>query len=73
CKASLQKLCALFALTQIEKNKGWYLEHDYMEGVKTKAIRKQINKLVWEVRQEAVPLVEAFKIPDSCLSAPIVV
>ncbi|MCB0490460.1 MAG: acyl-CoA dehydrogenase family protein, partial [Cyclobacteriaceae bacterium] len=36
CKASLQKLCALFALTQIEKNKGWYLEHDYMEGVKTK-------------------------------------
>lgn len=73
CKASLQKLCALFALTQIEKNKGWYLEHDYMEGVKTKAIRKQINKLVWEVRQEAVPLVEAFKIPDSCLGAPIVV
>ncbi|MCA6407990.1 MAG: hypothetical protein IM575_02595, partial [Cytophagales bacterium] len=24
-----------------------------------------------EVRQEAVPLVDAFKIPESCLAAPI--
>lgn len=73
CKAVLKKLCDLFALTQIEKNKGWYLEHDYMTGVKTKAIRKLINKLCWEIRQEAVPLVDAFNIPDSCLAAPIIV
>jgi acyl-CoA oxidase len=73
CKAVLKKLCALFALSQLEKNKGWYLEHDYMEGIKTKAIRKLINKLCWEVRKEAVPLVEAFDIPDSCLAAPIAV
>lgn len=72
CKAVLKKLCDLFALTQIEKNKGWYLEHDYMEGVKTKAIRKLINRLCWEIRQEAVPLVDAFNIPESCLGAPIV-
>lgn len=71
CKASLHTLCALFALTQIEKNKGWYLEHGYMEGVKTKAIRKLVNELCWEVRQVAVPLVDAFNIPDSCLGAPI--
>ena len=73
CKVVLKKLCDLFALSQIEKNKGWYLEHDYMEGVKTKAIRKLINKLCWEIRQEAVPLVDAFNIPESCLAAPIVV
>ncbi len=73
CKAVLKKLCDLFALSQIEKNKGWYLEHDYMAGSKTKAIRKLINKLCWEIRQEAVPLVEAFMIPKSCLAAPIVV
>jgi acyl-CoA oxidase len=71
CKAALVKLCSLFALSQIEKNKGWYLEHGYMEGVKTKAIRKVVNELCWEVRQEAVPLVDAFKIPDSLLGAPI--
>lgn len=71
CKAILTQLCQLFALSQIEKNKGWYLEHDYMAGVKTKAIRREINQLCMQIRENAVPLVEAFKIPDSCLVAPI--
>jgi acyl-CoA oxidase len=67
----LKKLCSLFALSLMEENKGWYLEQGYMEGVKTKAIRKMINQLCWEIRKDAVPLVEAFDIPDSCLAAPI--
>ncbi|MBX2893889.1 MAG: acyl-CoA dehydrogenase family protein [Cyclobacteriaceae bacterium] len=71
CKAVLKKLCDLFALSQITKNKGWYLEQGYMEGVKTKAIRKLVNQLCWEVRQDAVPLTDAFNIPESCLAAPI--
>ncbi|MEQ9008402.1 MAG: acyl-CoA dehydrogenase, partial [Ekhidna sp.] len=73
CKDALTKLCQLFALSQIEKNKGWYLEHDYMTGSKTKAIRKMVNQLCWEVRQDAVALVDAFNIPDNCLSALIAV
>jgi acyl-CoA oxidase len=73
CQAILRRLCQLFALSQIDINKGWYLENGYMDGVKTKAIRKLVNQLCWDIRQEAVPLVEAFKIPDSCLAAPIVV
>ncbi len=71
CKAVLKKLCDLFALSQIDKNKGWYLEQDYMAGVKTKAIRKLINQLCWDIRQQAVPLTDAFKIPENCLAAPI--
>jgi acyl-CoA oxidase len=70
-RAVLSKLCSLFALTQIEKNKGWYLENGYMEGVKTKAIRKLTDRLCTELRDDAVPLVDAFNIPASCL-APIV-
>lgn len=73
CQAVLKKLCDLFALSMIDENKGWYLEQGYMEGVKTKAIRKLMNQLCWEIRQEAVPLVNAFKIPDSCLAAPIAI
>ncbi len=72
CKKVLTKLCQLFALSQMEKNRGWYLESGYMEGGKTKAIRKMVNQLCWDIRQEAVPLVDAFKIPESCL-APIAV
>ncbi len=42
-----------------------------MEGVKTKAIRKLVNQLCWDIRQEAVPLADAFGIPKGCLAAPI--
>jgi len=73
CKKVLKKLCDLFALSQMDKNKGWYLEQSYMEGSKTKAIRKLVNQLCWEIRQDAVPLTDAFNIPDQCLSAPIAV
>jgi acyl-CoA oxidase len=73
CQEVLRKLCCLFALSQIEKNKGWYLEQGYMEGVKTKAIRKVLNQLCWDIRQDAVPLVDAFQIPDACLMAPIAI
>ncbi len=71
CKTILTKLCQLFALSQMEIHKGWYLENGYMEGVKTKAIRKMVNQLCWEIRQDAVPLVNAFNIPDALLAAPI--
>lgn len=73
CQMVLKKLYSLFALSQIEKNAAWYLEQDYMSGSKTKAIRKLVNQLCWEIRQDAVPLVDAFNIPDACLSAPIAV
>jgi acyl-CoA oxidase len=71
CKEIVLKLYQLYALSQIERNKGWYLEDGYMEGVKTKAIRKIVNQLCWEIRPDAVSLVEAFDIPKSCLAAPI--
>ena len=66
-KEVLEKLYNLFALNKIEEHKSWYLEQGYMEGVKTKAVRKLVSQLCWEIRQDAVPLVDAFDIPESCL------
>jgi acyl-CoA oxidase len=71
CQFVLRKLYNLYAISQLEKNKGWYLEQGYMEGVKTKAIRKLFNQLCWDIRSDAVPLVDAFNIPSGCLAAPI--
>ncbi|SNS15632.1 Acyl-coenzyme A oxidase [Belliella buryatensis] len=68
---ALEQLCQLFALHTIEKNRGWYLEQGYMEGVKTKAIRKEVNQLCWEIRKNALALTDAFDIPESCIAAPI--
>ena len=70
-KAMLKKLCDLYALWAIEQDKGWFLESGYIEPVKSKAIRKQVDQLCYEVSRNAVDLVDAFGIPDSVLAAPI--
>ena len=68
---TLGTLCDLYALHRIEADRGWFLEHGYLEAGKAKAIRKLVNRLCREVRPQALPLVEAFDIPDELLAAPI--
>jgi acyl-CoA oxidase len=70
-KLVLKRVCDLFALSHIESNRGWYLEHGALTGLKSKAVTRQVDKLCREVRREAVSLVDSFGIPDSCLAAPI--
>jgi len=71
-KKQLKTMCDLYALSTIEQHKGWFLEKDYMEGKKTKAIRQMVEKLSKNLRSEALFLVEAFAIPDQCLGAEII-
>lgn len=72
-KEILSKLCSLYALSTLEQHKGWYLEQDYFAGVKTKAIRREVNTLCSEIRKDAGALVDAFAIPDQLLGAEIVI
>jgi len=71
-KKVLSKVCDLYALSVIEEHKGWFLEADYMEGSKTKAIRRMVTKLCSELRSDAVSLVDAFGIPEELLGAEII-
>ena len=71
-RMALQRLYHLYALSTLEKHKGWFLEQDFFSGVKTKAIRRLVDELCLEVRQEAHALVEAFAIPEQLLGAEIV-
>jgi len=61
----------LTALWHVERDIGWFLENDYMESAKARALRDQVQALCGEVRQIAVGLVDAFGIPQNCLGAPI--
>ena len=72
-KAVLNQLCCLYALSRIEADKGWFLEHHYLEGSKAKAIRKEVSRLCRELRDDSLHLVNAFDIPDACIGAPIAV
>jgi len=68
---ALKRLCDLFALSQIEMNKGWFLENGALRAVKSRAITRMVDELCLEIRQDAVHYVDAFGIPDGCLAAPI--
>ena len=66
------KVKALYALTIIEEDKGWFLETGYLEGSKTKAIRRVVNKICQELRPELRGLTDAFGISDKLLGAEII-
>ena len=70
-KPIVQRLFTLYGLDIIQENKGWYLENDYMEGVKTKAIRKVRSKVLYDLRPDIRGLVDAFAIPEELIAAPI--
>ena len=70
-KPIVQRLCTLYGLDIIQENKGWYLENDYMEGAKTKAIRKVRSKVLQDLRPDVRGLVDAFGIPEELIAAPI--
>lgn len=71
CKNSLRQLAQLYALNSIEEDKGWFMENDYIEGVKAKSIRRVVNKLCQDLRPQVNDLVDAFGIPEKLISAPI--
>lgn len=71
-KIILGQLCDLFALSTIEADRGWWMEHGRLSNQRSKAITRQIDELLLQLRPVAGDLVEAFAIPDELLRATIV-
>ena len=67
----LNTLCDLHALSSIERERGWFLEHGRLSPRRAKAVISAVNALCTKVRPHAVALVDAFGIPDEALAAPI--
>jgi len=70
-KIALEKMTQLYALTVIQDNRAYYLEKDYMDGSKTKAINRVINKLFQNIKPDINSFLDAFGIPDELIMAPI--
>jgi acyl-CoA oxidase len=68
---SLNRLCDLYALHQIELDRGYLQEHGRLTGPRCKAVTRTVNDLCNQVRGDAEALVDAFGIPDQVLRAPI--
>ena len=70
-KQLLERVCDLYALATIERERAWYQEHGRISSTRSKAIIRAVNELCGEVRPYAFDLVDAFGIPDVVLAAPI--
>jgi acyl-CoA oxidase len=68
---ALSLLCDLYALENVEADRGFYQEHGRLTGPRCKQITREVNRLCNEVRGQAGLLVDAFGIPDAILRAPI--
>lgn len=71
-KELLLPVYQLFALETIETHRAWYLEQDYLEYVKTKAIRHTVDRLCEQIRPHCRPLVDAFGLSNHLLGAEII-
>jgi acyl-CoA oxidase len=66
-RLELDRLCALYALSRIEVDRGWYLESGYLEPNKARAIRTLVGSLCAEAAAHGPSLVDAFGIPEFLL------
>ena len=67
----LARLGDLSFLARLEAHASWFLEANYFEPAKTRAIRKEVEALLLELAPHARTIVDAFAIPPECLAAPI--
>lgn len=63
----LDQVCDLYALSSIEGDKGWFLEHDRMTAARSKQVTAAVNDLCAALRPHAQALVDAFGIPAEWL------
>jgi acyl-CoA oxidase len=67
----LRRVCALYALSNIEADRGWFLEHGRLTPRRSKAVTQAVNALLAGLRPDARRLVDGFGIPDEVLEASI--
>ncbi|MEU9058315.1 acyl-CoA dehydrogenase family protein [Streptomyces sp. NPDC048430] len=69
-KVALGLLCDLFALSTIEADRAWFMEHGRLTVQRSKAISREVNDLCRKVRPLAAGFVDAWGIPPEMLRAP---
>ncbi len=60
----LELVCDLYALSVIEDDKAWYIEHRYLSTDRAKAVTRGINDRCRKLRPHAETLVDGFGIPE---------
>ena len=70
-RALLDRVCDLFAMSTIEADRAWFMEHGRLTAKQSKAVTAEVDELLGAVRPDAILLVEAFGVPEAAIAAPI--
>lgn len=70
-KKLLDTVCDLYALSTIEADKAWFLEHGQLTPARAKTLTATVNQLLKELRPHLITLVDGFAIPDAWKAAAI--
>jgi acyl-CoA oxidase len=68
-KVALNLLCDLYALSTIEADRAWFMEHGRLSSQRAKAISREVGSLCRKVRPLAEDFVDAFGVPEEMLNA----
>lgn len=63
-RVALNLLCDLYALSTIEADRAWWMEHGRLSSARSKQITREIDGLCRKVRPIARDLVDAFGVPE---------
>jgi acyl-CoA oxidase len=69
--ALLRRVCDLYALSTIEADKGWFLEHGRLTPTRAKVLTGAVDDLLKELRPHMRTLVDAFAIPEAWLNCAV--
>jgi len=65
----LRDVCDLYALSIIEEDKAWFMEHKRLTTTRSKAVTSEINNLLERLRPYTLTLIEGFAVPEKSLGA----
>jgi len=65
----LEMVCDLYALSVIEADKAWFMEHRLLSTERAKAVTRGLNERCRNLRPHAETLVDAFGIPEQLRDA----
>jgi len=70
-RALLADVLSLYALTVIEGDRAFFIEHAYLTPGRAKAVTQAVNGLCGRLRPHARTLVDGFRIPEAWLACPL--
>ncbi len=69
-KVALNLLCDLHALSGIESDRAWFMEHGRLTSQRSKAISREVGDLCRKIRPICGDLVDGFGVPAEMLRSP---